>query len=76
VWTTAAVAVIALALPYLPFSSELGFVAPPAAVMVTIVAITAAYVVASELTKAWFYRQVEAEQTPLTPSQPDGPRRC
>ena len=56
VWTTVAIAAITLALPYVPLSSALGFVAPPIALMAAVVAITAAYVVASELTKAWFYR--------------------
>jgi Mg2+-importing ATPase len=57
VWTTGAVAALAFALPYLPLSAKLGFVSPPAALMLTVVGITFAYVIASELMKAWFYRR-------------------
>ncbi|HEX5059593.1 MAG TPA: cation transporting ATPase C-terminal domain-containing protein, partial [Kofleriaceae bacterium] len=56
VWTTIGVAALAFALPYVPLSSELGFMSPPASLMLAVVGITAAYVVASELMKAWFYR--------------------
>ena len=56
VWTTLAVAVLAFALPYLPIASWLGFVPAPAAMIAAIVAITLAYVVASELLKVVFYR--------------------
>lgn len=62
VWTTAAVAVLAFALPYLPLASVLGFAAPPATVLAAIVAITVAYVAASELLKAWFYRDTRGSQ--------------
>lgn len=55
-WTTAAVTVLAFALPYLPMSGVLGFVRIPPALLVAIVAITGAYVAASELLKSWFYR--------------------
>jgi hypothetical protein len=33
------------------------FAPPPAAFMLAVVGITAAYVVASEIMKAWFYRE-------------------
>lgn len=55
-WTTVAVAVLAFALPYLPMSGLLGFVPLPPALLLAIVAITCAYVAASEILKSWFYR--------------------
>ena len=55
-WATAAVAILAFALPYLPFSGALGFIPAPPAMMGAIVGITAAYVLASEVLKASFYR--------------------
>lgn len=55
-WTTTAVAAIAFALPYVPFAFELGFVPLSASTMLAVVAITAGYVLASELLKTWFYR--------------------
>jgi hypothetical protein len=57
------VAVGAFILPYLPFARFLGFESPPLGVMLTVVAITGAYVIASELLKSWFYR----EPRPRTP---------
>jgi len=56
VWTTAGVATLAFALPYLPVAGVFGFAAPQPMMMLAIVAITAGYVIASELMKSWFYR--------------------
>jgi Mg2+-importing ATPase len=56
-WTTLGVAIVAFALPFTPLGPTLGFVSPPPALMLAIVGIAAAYVVASELVKAWFYRR-------------------
>jgi len=56
-WSSAAVAILAFALPYLPFAHALGFVPVPFGMMAAILGITAAYVVASELLKGWFYRR-------------------
>lgn len=50
-WLTLAVAVLAIALPYLPLSDSLGFVPLPLPVLCGLVAITAAYVLASEWAK-------------------------
>ncbi len=55
-WSTSVIAILALVLPYVPIASVFGFTQPPVAMMVAVVGITAAYVVASELLKAWFYR--------------------
>jgi Mg2+-importing ATPase len=46
---------IALVLPYLPFISVFGFVPLPAPLMLTMLGLTALYVVATELTKKFFY---------------------
>jgi len=48
-----------LAIPYLPFVRVLGFVPLPVGVVVALAVITAAYVVAAEGTKSWFYRHDE-----------------
>jgi len=47
-------------IPYLPFVGPLGFVPIPLTVLATLIAITAAYVAAAELTKYWFYRAAPA----------------
>jgi Mg2+-importing ATPase len=48
---------IAFAIPYAPFANVLGFVPLPAALVGTIVLITALYVAATELQKRSFYRR-------------------
>jgi Mg2+-importing ATPase len=65
VWLTVAVAILAVALPYLPVAGVLGFVPPPPAMVLAIFGIAAVYVLASEQAKAWFYR----------PPAPRRPRR-
>jgi Mg2+-importing ATPase len=47
--------VVALVLPYLPFISVFGFVPLPAPLMLAMLGLTALYVVATELTKKFFY---------------------
>lgn len=54
--STLAVIVLALAVPYLPLVSVLGFVPLPGALVGTLVAITLLYVVATELAKHRFHR--------------------
>jgi Mg2+-importing ATPase len=49
--TSAAIAVIALALPYLPFAHSLGLVDVPARILATLGVITALYVAANEIAK-------------------------
>jgi Mg2+-importing ATPase len=46
---------IALVIPYLPFISLFGFVPIPAPLMLTMLGLTALYVVATEVTKKYFY---------------------
>jgi Mg2+-importing ATPase len=54
-WSTLALAVVAPAIPYLPFAPALGFAPMPAALVLAIVVITACYVVATEGLKRRFY---------------------
>ena len=48
---------LALAIPWLPYVDAIGFVPLPPTLLLVLVAITAAYVVAAEAMKTWFYRQ-------------------
>jgi Mg2+-importing ATPase len=59
--TTFAVMVVALMLPYLPFSSVIGFVPLPAPVMLGMIALTLTYVFAVEITKKLFYARAGNE---------------
>ncbi|HET7505239.1 MAG TPA: magnesium-translocating P-type ATPase [Kofleriaceae bacterium] len=72
-WTTAAVAAVALTLPYLPFATILGFEPASPAMMGAVVGIAAGYVAASELLKSWFYRTPAAHRPrPATLRDPPG----
>ena len=53
--STAAVIVLALALPYLPFVTVFGFVPLPARLMLALITLTLAYVAAAEAAKRFFY---------------------
>jgi Mg2+-importing ATPase len=53
--TTGLVIAIALALPYLPFSSIFGFVPLPAPLLLGMIGLTLAYVFAVEVAKKSFY---------------------
>jgi Mg2+-importing ATPase len=56
-WSTAAVAGVALAFPWLgPLASAFGFVPLPLAVAAAVIGIVTAYVLSTELVKAWFFR--------------------
>ena len=55
-WSTVALSVVTVAIPYLPNAGILGFVPLPIGLISAVLAITAAYVVATEIAKAWFYR--------------------
>jgi Mg2+-importing ATPase len=57
-WSTLTLVVVTFSIPYLPFVDLFGFVPLPGVVLVTVVAITALYVVAAEMTKSRFYRGV------------------
>jgi Mg2+-importing ATPase len=54
--STMALIPLAVAIPYLPFATVFGFVPMPGAFAGTVVAITLAYVAATEAQKKWFYR--------------------
>jgi Mg2+-importing ATPase len=57
-WSTVALIALTFAVPYLPFVDVFGFVPMPGVVLVTVSAITALYVLATEITKSVFYRGV------------------
>jgi Mg2+-importing ATPase len=50
---------ITLVLPYLPFISVFGFVPLPAPLMLTMLGLTAFYVLVTEITKKYFYSRLE-----------------
>jgi len=54
--STAVIALLALAILYLPLVGELGFVPLAPAVVASLLAITGAHVVAAEVAKWWFFR--------------------
>jgi P-type Mg2+ transporter len=58
--TTAGVAAVALALPWLPVGTWLGFVPLPLDLLGAIIAITFAYVAATEALKRWYFRSSRA----------------
>jgi Mg2+-importing ATPase len=55
VWLTAGVALLAVAIPYLPGSSWIGFVPLPWPILAGVAGITIAYAIASEWTKRRFF---------------------
>jgi Mg2+-importing ATPase len=57
-WSTVALVALTVAIPYLPFIGVFGFVPLPGMLLITVIAITAMYVVATEMTKRRFYRGV------------------
>jgi Mg2+-importing ATPase len=56
----AAVAAVALLLPYTPLGPLLGFLPLPPSYLAAIVAIIGMYFLAAEVTKRWFYRRLVA----------------
>jgi Mg2+-importing ATPase len=54
-WLTLAIAVLAVAIPYLPGAARFGFVPLPVQIMAGLVVITLAYLAASEAIKSWFF---------------------
>jgi Mg2+-importing ATPase len=57
-WSTVALVALTYTLPYLPLVGVFGFVALPGVVLVTVSAVTALYVAATEVLKERFYRGV------------------
>ena len=64
-WSTVALVALTLAIPYLPFIGVFGFVPLPGMVLITVMAITALYVGATEMTKLRFYRHVLSREAAL-----------
>ena len=56
-WTSLAVVAVALALPFTPVGGALGFVPLPPLFFAILVPLVAAYLVAVEVVKRWFYRR-------------------
>ena len=54
-WSTVAVAVVAIAIPYLPGAQWLEFVPLPLPMLAALIGITASYVVVTELLKRRFF---------------------
>ena len=54
-WSSLAVAVVAVVIPYTAAAEPLGLVPLPAAVLIALAAITAGYVAVTEFAKAIFY---------------------
>jgi Mg2+-importing ATPase len=59
-WSTLAVAAVALLIPWLPLAGWLGFVALPPYLLLAIIGIVLLYTAAAELTKGRFYRSAES----------------
>jgi len=57
-WSTVALVALTYALPYLPLVGVFGFVPLPGVLLVTVSAVTALYVAATEILKKRFYRGV------------------
>lgn len=60
---TAVVGLIALALPYTPLATVLGFTPLPLTTLLILAAIIAAYFAAAELTKHWFYARLAGSES-------------
>jgi len=65
--STVAVALVGMAVPFLPLADRLGFVPLPGSIVAALLAITLLYALAVELNKARFYRRAgEAQNEPVT----------
>jgi Mg2+-importing ATPase len=62
-WTTAALTAVAIAIPFMPYASRIGFVAMPGPLLASLAVITIGYVVATELVKRPFYRTVHERRS-------------
>jgi Mg2+-importing ATPase len=56
-WSSAAVAIVSVSIPYLPFAHQLGLTPLAPQWMLVLLSITALYVLTTEVTKRWFYRR-------------------
>jgi TRC40/GET3/ArsA family transport-energizing ATPase len=71
--STAGVALLGIAVAFLPLADRLGFVPLPGLVLGTLLAITLLYALAVELNKARFYRRSDAQNAPATFSDAPSP---
>jgi P-type Mg2+ transporter len=72
--STVGVALVGIAVPFLPLSDRLGFVPLPGLVLGALLGITLLYALAVELNKARFYRRAgEAQNEPATLSEAPSP---
>jgi len=55
--TTLAVVLVGVAIPFLPFASDLGFVSLPPSFLAILVGLAGSYLVLAEVGKAFFYRR-------------------
>jgi Mg2+-importing ATPase len=55
-WSTVALILVTMAIPYLPVSLVLGFVPLSTPILASLALITVLYVIATEVMKQWFYR--------------------
>lgn len=68
-WSTVALAVATFAIPFLGEASRrFGFVPLSAIELGAVVMIVCAYIVATELTKAWYFRGPSLGSSPKTPA--------
>ncbi|WP_434981438.1 HAD-IC family P-type ATPase [Daejeonia sp. YH14] len=56
-WLTLIALMVTIALPYLPFAGDLGFVQLPATIFTSMLAIVLIYVITADLLKVWFFRR-------------------
>ncbi len=56
--STLAIVGVTLVMPYLPFNTLLGFLPLPAPLMLTMLGLTALYVLVTEVAKKYFYSRV------------------
>jgi Mg2+-importing ATPase len=61
IWCSIAVAIVAFALPWMPFAGWMGFVPLPADVLIGLVAIALGYFISSEALKRWLFPHKGAE---------------
>jgi len=59
-WSTVIFIVVAIVLPYLPFSAVFGFIPLPAPLILTVLGLTGLYVLAVEAAKRFFYTYVDS----------------
>ncbi|MGI9245161.1 MAG: cation transporting ATPase C-terminal domain-containing protein, partial [Steroidobacteraceae bacterium] len=70
-WSSVTLAVLACAIPYLPGAVQLGFTPLGLSLLLSLTAVTVAYVFAAEALKAGFYRREAARTAQRSPRQPE-----